>query len=276
MSRSMTALHHLPLDKQIISLLEEVGNRILEQYTQVEHGVIYKSDKSPQTIADRISHDQISRFLQSNSPFPVFSEEAVTETEIREDTFWTLDPLDGTQDFIHKTGEFAVMISLVAGPTPVFGLVYQPVTGRIYAAEKGRGAYSIERSGSESQLHVSNNVQLEQTRMVVSRSHPQRTDVEVAKALKTTSMVPQGSFGLKIGLIARGEAELLLYPPKVTSLWDSAPNVVILSEAGGRITDLDGRDLTVDPHNPRNQRGVIATNGRNHDQLLEIVRRVLT
>ncbi len=268
-------LGHLPLDEQFRELLRAVGNQVLKQYAKTEQGIIYKKDDSPQTVADRESHLFICEFLETHSPFPVFSEEALPEAGWSADKFWMVDPLDGTQDFISKTGEFSVMLALIEDGHPIFGVVYQPATGRTYAAEKGRGAYLIEPDGSASQLHVSSNTRLEATRMVVSRTHPQKTDALVAQALKTTSMVAHGSFGLKVGLIARGDAELLLYPPQVTSIWDSAPNSVILAEAGGRMTDLDGKELVVDPRRPRNRRGIVATNGVVHDEILEVVRRVL-
>ncbi len=268
-------LGHLPLNGQFQDLLRAVGDRVLKQYAEIEQGVVYKSDDSPQTVADRESHLRICEFLDKHSPFPVFSEEALPEAGWSADKFWTVDPLDGTQDFIRKTGEFSVMLALIENGHPVFGVVYQPATGRTYAAETGRGAYLIEPDGSASRLHVSSDARLQAIRMVVSRTHPQKTDALVAAALGTTTMVPHGSFGLKVGLIARGDAELLLYPPQVTSIWDSAPNVVILAEAGGRMTDLDGKELLVDPRSPRNRRGIIATNGLVHDQILDIVRGVL-
>ena len=103
-------LPRLPLDGKLTNFFKQVGDKMLEQYSHVEQGIVYKSDDSPQTIADRNSHIEITRFLQENTPYPVFSEEAAQEI-IKSDTFWTLDPLDGTKDFIDKTGEFSIMAS---------------------------------------------------------------------------------------------------------------------------------------------------------------------
>ncbi len=274
--QATTRLAQLPVDEQFRALLREAGQKVLEHYDQVEQGVVIKSDNSPQTVADRDSHHLRCKFLEENSPFPVYSEEAIPASGFKADVFWTLDPLDGTQDFIQKTDEFSIMASLVENRRPVFGIVYQPVTGRLYAAEKGKGTFLIDANGHATRLHVSGPVPLQETRVVFSRCHPQKTDQEIAAALRTTRTVPHGSFGLKIGLIARGDADLMTYPPKVTSIWDSSPNIVMLTEAGGKITDLDGKELLVDPASPRNMRGIIATSGHKHEQLLETVRTVLS
>jgi len=269
-------LPNIPSDKQFLFLFGRVSEELLKIYRQTDQELVIKSDNSPQTIADRFSHTQITSFLKTNTPYPVFSEEVETPPVIMDEFFWTLDPLDGTKDFINKTDEFSIMAALIQGNKPIFGVVYQPVTGVMYIAEKGKGAHLVEKDGSVSRLRVSTNTELNKTRMIVSRSHAQKTDQDVASALGAKEMIPHGSFGLKIGLMAQGKAELLLYPPKVTSIWDSAPNIIIISEAGGKITDLDGKDLIVDPSSPRNQRGIIASNGFIHDELLSIVRKTVS
>lgn len=263
-------LESIPSDDQFMALFTNVSREILDIYSKVDQGVVYKSDSSPQTLADRVSNDAIITYLRKNTPFPVLSEESEQNDEVlNAKHFWIVDPLDGTRDFMAKTGDFSIMIGLVKNHQPIFGVVYHPLTGRCYLARKGEGALLLDKDGFSSKLQVSNIAEPNEMRMVISRFHVQGTDSEVGRRLgiKESNIKRSGSFGLKIGLLAEGKAELFLNSSGHTSIWDSAPNIIILSEAGGQITDIDGNKLLVDPRNRLNSNGIVATNGRNHSEI---------
>ena len=167
------------------------------------------------------------------------------------------------------------MIALVASGRPIFGAVYQPTTEKCYMAKQGKGAFLIDAEGSSSRVNVSGASELSKMRMVVSRNRTKRTDLEVAKRLGVGGLIEHGSFGLKVGLIAEGKAELFLNSGTHTSIWDSAPNIVILKEAGGMITDLNGQELLADPNIRSNVNGVVASNGQNHLEIVGQVREIV-
>jgi 3'(2'), 5'-bisphosphate nucleotidase len=265
----------IPSDKQIIGLLNRVSNKILPEYNKIEQGVVYKSDNSPQALADRISSEMILEWLGKNTPFPVLSEEVDYGRDFKSETFWITDPLDGTRDFLNKTGEFAIMLALVNNKEPIFGTVYHPLTEMCYMAKKGKGTFLVDEDGSSLRLHVSKTSDIHQMRMVTSRFHTKGTDLEVAKRLKVKDLIEHGSFGLKVGLIAEGSAEIYLNSSNRTSIWDSAPNIVILTEAGGRITDLNGGELLIDPAKKSNENGIVATNGQNHFEITRQIREIV-
>ncbi|MDP4001059.1 MAG: 3'(2'),5'-bisphosphate nucleotidase CysQ, partial [bacterium] len=265
----------IPTDSQFLTLLRGASGSVLDIYGKVDQGVVYKDDNSPQTQADRVSNILIVQFLRRNTPFPILSEESGVIENFTEDCFWIVDPLDGTRDFMEKTGEFSIMMALIVSGRPIFGVVYQPTTEKCYMAKQGKGAFLIDAEGSSTRLNVSGSSELSKMRMVVSRNRTKGTDLEVARRLGVGTLVEHGSFGLKVGLIAEGKADLFLNSGAHTSIWDSAPNIVILKEAGGAITDLNGNELLVDPSTRANVNGVVASNGQHHLEIVGQIRKIV-
>lgn len=267
----------IPSNGQFMALFGNVSKAILEIYDRIDQGTVYKSDNSPQTLADRLSDEMIGKYLKLNSPFPVLSEEAEDERVEYPELFWIVDPLDGTRDFLNKTGEFAIMTALVQGHQPVFGAVYRPLSRNCYLARKEEGAFLLNDDGSSSRLQVSNIAEAASMRMVTSRTFTKGTDIAVAKALgiPDPNLIFHGSFGLKACLVAEGKAELFLSSSDKTSIWDSAPALVIVPEAGGKMTDLNGQDLLVDPVIRRNRNGIVVTNGQNHFKITDAIREMV-
>jgi len=265
----------IPSNKQFINLFSEVSGKMLPEYNKTEQGVVYKPDNSPQALADRISSKMIIEWLSKNTHYPVLSEEVEYGENFKPETFWIVDPLDGTRDFIGKTGEFAIMLALIKDKKPIFGAVYHPLTKQCYVAKKDEGTFMIDENGSSQRLHVSDISDIHQMRMLTSRFHTKGTDLKIAKRLEVKDLIEHGSFGLKVCLIAEGKAEIYLNSSNKTSIWDSAPNILILSEAGGKITDLNGNDLFIDPAKKSNENGIVATNGQNHYKITQQIREIV-
>lgn len=239
---------------QISSLLEpvreialEAGRAILEVYRGA-YDVDEKSDGSPVTTADRLAHRIIVDRLERLTPhIPVLSEESsgITFSDRHAwERFWLVDPLDGTKEFIRRNGEFTVNIALIEAHTPALGVVHTPERDITHEAVRGGGARRLE-GGRIDDIHC-RPFDPRSVCLVASRSH---AGIEVTRYLdalqrdvesvETTSM---GS-ALKICLVAEGVADV--YPRLgLTSEWDTAASHCILSEAGGRLTDVHGRDLT--------------------------------
>lgn len=267
----------VPSNGQFMTLFGGVSKAILEIYDRIEQGTVYKSDDSPQTLADRLSDEMIGRYLRLNSPFPVLSEEQEDTGIEYPELFWIVDPLDGTRDFLNKTGEFSIMAALVRGHQPIFGAVYRPLTRSCYIARVEEGALLLGDDGSSTRLHVSDVSDPANMRMMTSRIFTKGTDIAVAKALGICdeNLIFHGSFGLKACRVAEGGAELFLSSSSKTSIWDSAPALVIVPEAGGKMTDLNGQNLAVNPADRRNRNGVIVTNGQNHSQLAHRIKEIV-
>ncbi|MBD3330882.1 3'(2'),5'-bisphosphate nucleotidase CysQ, partial [Candidatus Peregrinibacteria bacterium] len=210
------------------------GKRLLDFY-KTDLSIEYKDDESPVTKADLASEaiilDELGEF-----DYPILSEESRGDlSRLEADLVWIVDPLDGTKDFIHHTGDFSVMIGLACKGESVLGLVYKPLEDKLYFAEKGKGAYCRDGEGRESRIKVSEVKKVEEIRLLVSRFHLLEVEKALVRDLGIHKTVESGSAGLKICKVAEGSAELYLNTSDKTAEWDICAADVILNEAGGRI-----------------------------------------
>ncbi|WNG46588.1 3'(2'),5'-bisphosphate nucleotidase CysQ [Archangium minus] len=233
------------IDETLVSAVrkmsQEAGRATLGFYGGAV-AVERKSDDSPLTAADKASHTLILEALRRLTPgVPVLSEES-SETEISErrkwDTFWLVDPLDGTKEFIKGTGEFTVNIALISGTEPVLGVVHVPVSGVTYWGSKGGGAFMTQADQAPVAIHT-RPADMNRLVIVASKDHAGPRVEAMLKRLTTASTANMGS-SLKFCLIAEGRADF--YPRlQPTCEWDTGAAQCVLEAAGGAVTDLEGR-----------------------------------
>ncbi|MBT8077886.1 MAG: 3'(2'),5'-bisphosphate nucleotidase CysQ [Gammaproteobacteria bacterium] len=226
-----------------IALARKAGDAILEVYAS-DFDVQAKDDDSPLTQADLASHRIIASGLQKLTPeLPIISEESGLPPfkERRQwNTYWLIDPLDGTKEFVNKNGEFTVNIALIKAGRPVFGIVHVPVLGKTYVGCEGHGAELRERDGPPQPLQVAVESSMP-VRVVGSRSHRGSSLDAFLEHLDDYEMLPMGS-SLKFCRVAEGAADV--YPRLgPTSEWDTAAAQAVVEQAGGLVVELDGRPL---------------------------------
>ena len=234
------------MNKDISQLLElaiaaaiKASDEILTVYHSGDFQAEAKGDKSPLTIADKKAHNSIVKVLQESN-IPVLSEEGKAipfETRKNWDYFWMVDPLDGTKEFIKRNDEFTVNIALIHKQKPVLGVVAVPVTGDVYYAAAGKGAY-LKRNGNETKLASRPSVDLNQRglRVVASRSHMNPETQEFIDSLRDAALVSAGS-SLKFMLLAEGKADV--YPRYAPTMeWDTAAAHAIVLETGLRVLEF--------------------------------------
>jgi 3'(2'), 5'-bisphosphate nucleotidase len=239
---SETERHALMLAATEIA--DRAGEVILEVYA-TDFDVRHKGDDSPVTEADERAEALILPALRDLLPsIPAIGEEAVsqgTAETMHGEVFWLVDPIDGTKEFLRRSGEFTVNIALVENGVPVMGVVTAPAIGRAFRA-CGRGtAERREADGIWQPISV-RAVPEDGVIIVSSRSHGDREKLE---ALLTNLMV-QGhrtaGSSLKFCLVAEGGADVYpRYGP--TCEWDTAAGHAVLTGAGGSIRLLDGPEL---------------------------------
>ncbi|HZS39177.1 MAG TPA: 3'(2'),5'-bisphosphate nucleotidase CysQ [Polyangia bacterium] len=229
-----------------------------------------KLGDEPVTRADREANQLIVDGLSARfGSDGLLSEEAPDDgSRLTAERVWMIDPLDGTKDFIRGHEGFATMIGLLIGERPALGVVYQPLGDRLYWAARGQGAWLIEGGAAAERLHVSDVAELTAIRMVASKSHRDETIDHVRARLGITDELNVGSVGLKLGLIARGVRDLYVNPASHSKLWDACAPEAILAEAGGRLTDVHGELLGYRGRELGNVRGLIASNGVVHDEVV--------
>ena len=231
-------LHQTLLDHVKI-IAEEAGQAILDIYQQDDFEIKIKSDQSPLTQADLVSHDIITNALKKLTPeIPILSEEGEKlEGDIK--TFWCVDPLDGTKEFIKRNGEFTVNIALIENNQPVLGVIHIPVKNETYLAMKGDGAKKIKNQQIQSLSKQQNEIRQPPV-FAVSRSHLNQATQDYMKHHQAETIAAGSS--IKLTMLTEGLADA--YPRfGPTSLWDMAAGHAILKETGGEIYTLDDQPL---------------------------------
>jgi 3'(2'), 5'-bisphosphate nucleotidase len=252
----------------------EAGNAILEVYHSADFKVEKKDDKSPLTLADRRAHEVIMQHL-SRFDIPILSEEGkdIPYDERKNwDTFWLVDPLDGTKEFIKKNGEFTVNIAMISHNKPVAGVVFVPDKNILYFASSKIGSYRVDigqigdwvnsKLGNQSKFNnlsddeidatlselISHSTNLsinESTNQLYtiagSRSHstPELEAIveEKRKEYGEVEFISAGS-SLKLCLVAEGRADI--YPRTGPTMeWDTGAGQAIVENSGGKVLQYE-------------------------------------
>jgi 3'(2'), 5'-bisphosphate nucleotidase len=230
------------LARRIGAIARAAGAAILDVY-HGDFAVQTKADASPLTAADLAAQQVIMAGLAALEPvLPVLSEEAkaLPWSERRHwPRYWLVDPLDGTREFIKRNGEFTVNIALIDDHRSVLGVVLAPVSGELYVAAQGQGAWL--QTQAEAPWQRIRTRPLGQPALVAgSRSHGGVQGDRLQQLVGDDyQLIPLGS-SLKFCLIARGAADLYLRLG-LTSEWDTAAAQCVLEEAGGAVLDLAGQ-----------------------------------
>jgi 3'(2'), 5'-bisphosphate nucleotidase len=183
-----------------------------------------------------------------------------------------VDPLDGTKAYARLIPGFSVMVALLFQGRPVLGVVYDPLDGHLFEAVRGGGCYHTHQ-GRRRRVRVSDRARFDEMPVVVSTGFPETWRSFLADELKFPFLPPINSVGIKVAHVVRQEADVYINHHPV-HLWDTAAPGLILAEAGGRMTLLDGTPLAYDLDGDlRHPQGTLATNGRRHQDLVSIVRR---
>lgn len=224
--------------EDIVSIAKEAGEAIMQIYKR-DFRVEYKEDNSPLTEADLKANDIIcSKLLELYPEIPIMSEENKEEIyEKRKEwvSYWCIDPIDGTKEFVKRNGEFSVNIALIYKNTPFLGVVYAPVTDELYKAKKGEGAF---KNNQKLPLYSNLNPKKKLT-VIVSKSHLSQETQDFIDALDTQEVeqLTKGS-SLKLCMVAEGSVDL--YPRLAPTMeWDTAAADAIVREAGKGCYEFD-------------------------------------
>jgi len=242
------------------------GEQVMQIYnSQFTHTL--KKNNEPVTEAD-IASDKIIHKELSSTDYPILSEESSDSKErLNHSRVWIVDPLDGTSDFVNKTGEFSIMIGLIHDGIPIIGVVFNPVQNILYIAEIRKGAYQ-KKDNTWQKMNVSPVDDVSKAKAVVSRHHLSSKDESFLKELGVSSFIQKGSAGLKISEVASGEADLYFAMTDNMKQWDTAAAYSIITEAGGRITDMNGDELIYNTKDVYHKNGILVTNNLLHSTVV--------
>lgn len=230
----------------IRKLAIEAGEKIMKIYDADDFEVKSKSDESPVTIADETADTLISAGLRAAFPDAALVTEEQSETHSEtSNTFFIVDPLDGTKEFIHRRGDFTVNIAYVEDGIPTLGVVYAPAKQRLFITDADGvsfeeiGAYKADEVGEMKRISVSTP---DEDALIVVASKSHLTD-ETKDYIGKYNVKDSRSAGssLKFCLVATGEADIY---PRVgrTMEWDTAAGQAVLQGAGGRVVRFDNHE----------------------------------
>jgi 3'(2'), 5'-bisphosphate nucleotidase len=221
-----------------VQIAQAAGEKVMAIYNTADFSVEQKGDDSPLTAADLASHQYIVSALAALTPqYPILSEESASipfAERSQWQTYWLVDPLDGTREFIKRNGEFSVLIALIHEQKPVLGVVHAPALNETWFAAKDQGAFKQARGETNTiQTRATDNP----IKVMGSKSHRDAIMPQFLANIGAHYYDVMGSI-LKACLVAEGSADL--YPRLgLTSEWDTAAAQIIVEEAGGHVTRTD-------------------------------------
>jgi len=251
----------------------KAGKEVMDIYNQKFSSTL-KIDNEPLTEADIKSNNIIQKII-SQFGYPILSEESIDDKKrLASDKIWIVDPLDGTTDFVKQTGEFTIMISLVEGNRPILGVIYWPIKDTLYLAQKDQGAFQSS-NGNWSKLSVSNVSELTKCRVVGSRYHISVQEQNLLKHLNVSQFTSKGS-SLKVVDVSSGNADLYFTMTNKIKQWDTCASYCLITEAGGKMTDMFGNDLEYNTEKLNHENGLLVSNGLIHNDVISIYREFLS
>jgi len=251
----------------------EAGELVAAYYARGPIPALIKADQSPVTEADREAGARITALLRAAFPedWVLSEEEPDDPARLAHRRVWIVDPLDGTRDFVARTGQFSVHVALAVDGAAVVGAVYQPVAQAMYAAATGAGAWRT-RGGERARLRVSAEAAPAALRLGTTRLN---ATSRLGRFLDETGLraraVAMGA-SVKHMAMAEGALDACVNLSPGEQEWDTCAPEVVIREAGGAFTDGDGRPFRYNQPDLGHHRGSVASNGACHGALLELLR----
>lgn len=247
-----------------VSLAKQAGI-IMRKYFSYEIKRTWKKDNTPLTMADTRINDLVVKAVKKHYPsYGIIAEESGYDRPDSEYN-WVCDPVDGTIPYSHGVPTATFSLALVKNGKPILGILYDPFTTRLYVAEKGKGTtLNGKRIRVSSQKTLKHGVVClcfwsKHTKKFINLTHKL-----IDNGAMTVNTVCTTYYGM---LVASGELVANVFPGKLP--WDSAAQKIIVEEAGGKVTSLDGGEQRYD----RETKGILATNGIIHDKLLSLIKK---
>jgi myo-inositol-1(or 4)-monophosphatase len=254
-------------ERELAERAAREAGAIIRRYYESGVRVAEKGPDNPVTKAD-LEANACIRALVSEA-FPAdgwLSEETADSTErLGRRRVWVVDPLDGTKEFIQHIPEFCVCVALVEDGRPIVAAEYNPAADRLYSAVRGGGT-----TVNGTPARVSTTARVPDAVVLASRSEDKRGEWDPFKSRVHVQLT--GSVAFKLAELATGAGDsTFTLTPK--NEWDICAGALLVEEAGGRVTDLEGKPLVFNQPSPLRP-GMIASNGVLHDGLLRLIAEV--
>ena len=243
---------------EIIRILKTIGLKIkTEKLTLTKNST--KEGAQLKTYADKLAHDFLIKELKKIKDIPIVSEEDKASHQTNKNLFWLIDPIDGTSSLAEGYPGWVIQVALIENNNICFSAVHSPELDLTYYAILNEGSFLNEK-----RIFVSES--LNERILIDNYPSPRGIAKEIYSSLECTKYIESGSIGLKICRVAEGVANLFIKDVAVRD-WDVLPPLLILKEAGGSLTKLDGSPYDLSGNIEKN--GIIAAS--NYNYIKEII-----
>lgn len=253
------------MKKFIIQLAKKAGAEIEKKFNKDK--IVKVKQKSQivtqaDLIADKIIVDAIKKKFPDHG---ILSEESGRKIS-NSKYLWTVDPLDGTTNYAIGSPLFAVCISLFFEDQPILAVAYAPVMKELYVAEQDKNSFLNNKK-----IKVSKNTRLDQSFLTFCHGSSQKDikrAMKIYNKIKLNSLDSRqlGSAAIELGFVAAGRTDCIIIPG--ANVWDIGTGVLMVREAGGRVTDFKGREWNL------NSKDIVASNGKIHNQLIKFLKNI--
>jgi 3'(2'), 5'-bisphosphate nucleotidase len=273
---NLSPLPPLDLATDILSIATQIAweaTDLLRAFYRGQELEIMDKAGEPVTNADLVVNqhilDRLQLIFQHSCGYLTEETYQLTQAALPNDWVWIIDPIDGTKEFINKTGEYAVHIALVYQQRPVLSIVALPEVEKVYQAVRQHGAYVVDRAGHRQQVQVDRSTALADLTVIASRSHRSAALEKILSQLPCERQIQVGSVGGKVAAIIEGRADVYISQSANSAPkdWDLAAPELILTEAGGQFTRANGQALRYNQTDVSQWGCLVATSGQWHHQI---------
>lgn len=248
--------------KVAIRAAKEAGKIAMKCFGRISPRI--KSDKSLVTEADVEAERKIRSILEKSFPNYSILGEEFGKKEKTSDYLWVIDPIDGTTNFSMNIPLFCISIALTYKLEPTLAVIYIPFTKELFYAIKGKGAYLNGKK-----IMVSNRTDIRKSFLIFCHGYDKESVRKVINFFSKVKMINEklrqlGSAGIEFSFVASGKADAFFVPG--LKPWDLAAGSLIVEEAGGKVTDLDGNRFNL------YTKDILASNGKIHEKLLKLIK----
>jgi len=265
----------IPYQRELDVALEATrlaGSQVMKEYARFS--AIANAPADISTDADRLSQIVILEYLHTVFPDDALCAEETTDllSHVPQvgSRLWIVDPIDGTRGFARKNDEFSIMIALVEEEQIAVGVVFEPAKSRMTYATRGSGCWKRDGSATQPEpCHVTAVADLTMATLVQSHSRNPDKPSSHVRVIQPARILETYSAGIKLAMVARGEADIYLNTYSAFHDWDICAGHILVSEAGGEVTGLGGQELRYGLPGAWQRHGVLATNDRLHDSAVQ-------
>lgn len=255
--------------------IRDAGREVMRRYASFERIADAPADIS--TDADRASQEMILKSIHEAFPSDRLCGEESTpslaaSSGLSGPRLWIVDPIDGTRGFAKKNDEFSIMIGLVESGEPILGAVYEPAIDRLTYAMKGSGCFVVTTGSAPKKVHATKTRGLSDSVLSISRSQKEAGRRRLLEGFGAKDAVETYSAGIKLAQVARGETDVYLGDYLTLKDWDVCAGHILVTEAGGRVTSVDGEGIEYHGTGKSLRgRGILASNGWLHEDCLVVL-----